>query len=87
MVMFGAKIMLLEVKRRVWILDIFWRRSFQDWIWGVIKREESKRMEFIGPQMENTGAGACLEEDQKYSLDLLNERCLLDTKAEVWKGN
>lgn len=42
-VMFGAKTMLLEVKRRVWILDIFWRRSFQDWIWGVMKREGSKR--------------------------------------------
>lgn len=54
---------------------------------GVMKREGSKRMEFVGPQMENTGAGACLEEDQKYSLDLLNERCLLDTKAEMWKGN
>lgn len=29
---------LLEVKRRVWMLDLFWRRSLHDWIWGVMER-------------------------------------------------
>lgn len=32
-VMLGAKMELLEVKRRVWVQDIFWRKSLQDWIW------------------------------------------------------
>ena len=38
-------------------------------------------------QMENTGAGARLEEDQENSLDLLNEECLLDIKMEMCKGS
>lgn len=35
--------------------------------------------------MGNTGTGAYLEEDQN-SLDLFNEKCLLNTKGEMWKG-
>lgn len=70
MAMLGAETMLLEVKRRVWVLDLSRRSSFQDWTWGVMKGEGSRRMELVVLQMRNAGAGACLEEDREYSLDL-----------------
>ena len=57
-------------------------KSPQDWIWGGLEREGSRmcpgildlRMELVVPQMGNTGAGACLQENQEYSLDLSDER-------------
>lgn len=38
----------------------------------------------VGSHNGNPGAGACLEKDQEYSLDLSNER--LDTKGGDTKG-
>lgn len=73
----------LEAKRRVWMLGLFWSRSLHDWIWGVMEREGSRKTVVL--QMGNPGAGAW-EEDQTR-LDLLNEKCLLSIKGETWKGS
>lgn len=72
-----GQVILLEVKRGVWMLDLFWRRSLHDWIWGMMEREGSRKMVVL--QMGNPGAGA-LEEDQNR-LGLLNEKCLLNIKG------
>lgn len=44
------------------------------------------RMELVAPQMGDTGTGARLEEDQEYRLHLSDERCLLDTKVDMWRA-